>query len=232
MARRKISNKKTSSDSPLYANYVDKLENQVEANQSKLSMILGALIILVIGILVFNYFTRNRGADLGPAQQAEQTQEDVSPQNLPGQYTVKTGDTLFKIAEKYYGDGYKYTEIAKVNNLTNPDKIEAGQVLQISKLEDFALQPLPSPIEETDEQLPKAPPPGSKGAPDITMTKTTTSWGPPITEDKYTVVKGDWLSKIAGRAYGDIFAYNKIAKANNITNPDLIEVGMVLSIPR
>ncbi len=72
--------------------------------------------------------------------------------------------------------------------------------------------------------------PGSKGAADITMIQQ--SWGPPITSDKYTVVAGDWLSKIAGRAYGDIMAYDRIAKANNIQNPDLIEVGMVLTIPR
>lgn len=191
---RKTSNKKTT-NSPLYANYVDRLENQVQTNQSKLSMILGALIILVVGILVFNFFNRGK-ADLGPAQQTE-VQEDVAPQSLPGNYTVEEGDTLFAISEKYYGDGYKYVEVAQANNLTNPDQIDKGQVLKMPKLLEA-------------ENL----------------------WGEKITGDSYTVVSGDWLSKIAGRAYGDIYAYERIAKANNIQNRDLIEPGTVLTIPR
>jgi nucleoid-associated protein YgaU len=40
------------------------------------------------------------------------------------------------------------------------------------------------------------------------------------------------LSKIAGRAYGDVYQFDKIAKANNITDPNNIEVGTVLKIPR
>ena len=60
----------------------------------------------------------------------------------------------------------------------------------------------------------------------------TTVWGPKITGDTYTVVEGDWLSTISARAYGDVMAYNKIAVANNIPNPDLIEPGQVLKLPR
>jgi nucleoid-associated protein YgaU len=59
-----------------------------------------------------------------------------------------------------------------------------------------------------------------------------TTWGGPISGDSYTVVKGDWLSTIAARAYGDVMLYNKIAQANNISNPNIIEVGTVLKIPR
>lgn len=201
MARKKTSNKKTT-NSPLYANYVDRLENQVQSNQSKLSMILGALIILVVGILVFNFFNRGK-ADLGPAQQTA-VEEDVAPQSLPGNYTVKEGDTLFAISEKYYGDGYKYIDVAQANNLTNPDQIDKGQVLKMPKLEGAGIA-----SNQQDNQ-----------------------WGEKITGDSYTVVSGDWLSKIAGRAYGDIYAYERIAKANNIQNPDLIEPGTVLTIPR
>lgn len=195
--------------------YLEKIESEIQSNQSKVSMILGALIILVVGILVFNYFNRNK-ADLGPAQQME-VGEDVSPQQLPGKYTVKEGDTLFVIAEKYYADGYQYPEIAKANNLTNPDQIEVGQVLQIPKLE---LQAQASPQPSLSEEVL-----GTGGG-------NTTIWGPRIEGNTYTVVEGDWLSKIAGRAYGDIFAYDRIAKANNIANPDFIEPGMVLTIPR
>lgn len=215
------------------SNYLGKIESEIQSNQSKLSMILGGLIILVVGILAFNYFTNK--ADLGPAQQTEQ-QGDISADNLPGKYTVKEGDTLFLIAQTYYNDGYKYTEIAKTNNLENPDLLEKGQVLEIPKLEQTAIveasptaSETPQPTQAMEEAV-SAPAPGSKGAPDITMVQQ--NWGPAITGDKYTVVKGDWLSKIAARAYGDILAYERIAQANNISNPDLIEVGMVLTLPR
>lgn len=196
--------------------YWDKLGGEVQSNQSKLSLVLGALIVLVVGILVFNYFVRNK-ATLGPAQTTEQeTQEDVSPDKLPGKYTVKENDTLFAIAEKYYQDGYQYPEIARANNLTNVDLLEVGQVLQIPKLEKILPSPSPSSTEE----------PSPSPSPDPSL------WGPPIKSDSYTVVEGDWLSKIAGRSYGDVMAYPRIAQANNIANPNLIYPGQVLTIPR
>ena len=197
--------------------YLGRLEKEIQSNQSKVSLVLGALIILVIGILLFNYFSKSKPA-LGPAQQT-QREQDVSPSQLPGKYTVKDGDTLFKIADQYYQDGYKYTEIAKANNLTNPDQIDTGQVLEIPKVSP---QPTASPEPQdkvTTEAL------GTGGGND-------TIWGPKIDGDKYTVVENDWLSKIAGRAYGDIYAFDKIVKANNIPNPDLIEPGTTLTIPR
>ena len=49
-------------------------------------------------------------------------------------YTVKRGDVLWDIAVRTYGDGYKWVEIAKANNLANPDLIFADNVLKLPKL--------------------------------------------------------------------------------------------------
>lgn len=49
----------------------------------------------------------------------------------PRTHTVASGDTLWAIAEQYLGDGNRYTEIAQLNNIENPDLINAGQVLTI-----------------------------------------------------------------------------------------------------
>jgi len=46
-------------------------------------------------------------------------------------HKVKSGDTLAKIAKKFYGDARKYTLIAEVNDMSDPDKIRVGQVLDI-----------------------------------------------------------------------------------------------------
>lgn len=51
-------------------------------------------------------------------------------------HTVVTGDTLFKIAMRYYGDGWKYPRIYAANPfIKNPDLIFPGQVLIIPELE-------------------------------------------------------------------------------------------------
>ena len=46
-------------------------------------------------------------------------------------YTVRPGDTLSKISRDFYGDANKYPQIAKANNLDNPDQIKVGQQLLI-----------------------------------------------------------------------------------------------------
>jgi nucleoid-associated protein YgaU len=48
---------------------------------------------------------------------------------------------------------------------------------------------------------------------------------------KYKVQSGDNLSKIAKHFYGDAQKFTVIARANNIANPDLIQVGEELEIP-
>ena len=57
------------------------------------------------------------GASAGPAQT----------------YTVKSGDTLSKIAKEHLGDAKAYMDIFNANKdqLTDPDKIKPGQVLKI-----------------------------------------------------------------------------------------------------
>ena len=208
------------------SSYFDKIESDIKTNQSTLSLVLGALIVLIVGVLLFNYFNRDK-EELGPSQQTTDSMEDVAPENLPGKYTVKEGDTLFLIAENYYKDGYKYAEIAKENSLVNVDSIEVGQVLEIPRLEiadtqaDEIIATTDAEIVKVEEEVEKA-----TGGGDTTI------WGPKIEANEYTVVEGDWLSTIAARAYGDIMAYTKIAEANSIKNPDLITPGMNLKLPR
>ncbi len=52
-------------------------------------------------------------------------------------------------------------------------------------------------------------------------------------ERSYTVQKGDSLSKIAKREYGDAQQWRRIYQANRdvIDNPDLIYPGQVLRLP-
>jgi len=53
------------------------------------------------------------------------------PPPAPRTYTVASGDTLWAISERFYGDGSKYQVIADASGISNPDLIYPGQVLTI-----------------------------------------------------------------------------------------------------
>jgi len=64
---------------------------------------------------------KNRSTTTSPEPKKEQT------------YTVKSGDCLWAIAKKFYGDGSKYTKIYNANKdkIKNPNLIYVGQVFII-----------------------------------------------------------------------------------------------------
>lgn len=74
----------------------------------------------------------NAGGKDKPKQKA--TVEKTRPttgKETPKTHTVKSGDTLWAIAKKYLGDGSKYTQLAKLNNLSNANSIKVGQVIKL-----------------------------------------------------------------------------------------------------
>ena len=48
-------------------------------------------------------------------------------------YTVASGDYLWDVALRAYGDGFKWVEIAKANNLANPNLVHPGNVLKLPR---------------------------------------------------------------------------------------------------
>lgn len=65
--------------------------------------------------------------------QASVTKTEQRPveKEIPKTYTVQKGDTLCSIAKKCLGDSGKYKDIAKKNNISNPNVIYPGQVLTL-----------------------------------------------------------------------------------------------------
>lgn len=193
----------------------EKIASFFNLNESTFSTILGALVVIVIGILVVNYF---RSTKPQITEIAEQTQEATTagkietiinekgeeiPVNLPDTYQVTEGDKLWTIAEKYYGSGYNWVDIATANNLTDADVLLVDQELTMPTT--AVRKPV---IEAVIE--------------------------PTISGNSYVVQKGDYLWKIALMAYGDGFQWTKIAEANGIdlAQADYIEIGQNLNIPR
>jgi LysM repeat protein len=69
-----------------------------------------------------------------PATEHEHEAEEAGshePEPAARTYTVESGDTLWAISERFYGDGSKYQIIADASGISNPDLIQPGQVLTI-----------------------------------------------------------------------------------------------------
>ena len=59
-------------------------------------------------------------------------------------YTVVSGDTLGKIANRF---GTTYQELARINGISNPDKISVGQVIKVPGSNSFS-NPAPQPSQK------------------------------------------------------------------------------------
>jgi nucleoid-associated protein YgaU len=135
-------------------------------------------------------------------------QGELRAQNLPDSHSVAKGDSLWKIAEKYYGSGYNWVDIAKANNYKPETRLEIGQSLQLPNVTVRV-------------------PAGGKLAV-VTQTAPVNQSG-----TTYVVQKGDNLWRIAVSQYQDGYQWTKIYTANKslIKDPGLIEAGWVLTIP-
>ena len=66
-------------------------------------------------------------SDIGEVQMRQRPTEKEAPTS----YTVKPGDTLWAIAKKVYGDGSKWSELAKKNGIKDPRKLWVGQTMVV-----------------------------------------------------------------------------------------------------
>lgn len=98
----------------------------LKLNESNISMVLGALVVVVVGVLVINYLRESKVG--GPSSEISTTGEGTT------KHVVTGGESLWTISEKYYSDGYKWVELAKANNIQNAGYIETGQELTIPDL--------------------------------------------------------------------------------------------------
>jgi nucleoid-associated protein YgaU len=67
----------------------------------------------------------------------EMTVTEVVKDGLPGEYTVKEGDSLWEISKQAYGSGYEWTKVYEANKETvdNPNLLAIGSNLNLPKLD-------------------------------------------------------------------------------------------------
>ncbi len=63
----------------------------------------------------------------------DQTRADPQKElgNVSFRYTVQRDDSLSKIAQTYLGDRFKFHILARYNDIANPSKLAAGQVIKV-----------------------------------------------------------------------------------------------------
>lgn len=117
-----------------------------------------------------------------------------------GTYTVKSGDTLSKIASS---NKMTVAQLASLNNITNVNMIKVGQVLKVTQTTTAA-----------------------QSATSASTSTSNTTTGTSNTAS-YTVKSGDTLSKIAAN-YN--MSLTQIASLNQISNVNAIRIGQVLKV--
>lgn len=129
---------------------------------------------------------------------------DATQKNAPQTHVVQQGESLWKIAEQYYGDGRYYQQIQQENSVSNADWLMVGQELRIPELDTTQASQRSKLIEAA------------------------------MTDNQYLVQPGDSLWKIAAYKLGDSQQWPELYRENVAVvgrNPDLIHPGQVLFLP-
>ena len=148
-----------------------------------------------------------------PAAAAGSTSAPVpAPAAATRDYTIRSGDSLERIARRELGDASAVDRIASLNGLSKPYTIYAGRSLKLPVVDTVA----------TSAPAPRTAPTAAAPAPVATEGRTA-----------YTVRPGDSLSVVLERAFGTYKRSLPIVKSLHPgLDPNRIRVGMTIVLPR
>jgi len=173
----------------------EELKERLNLKENYVSMGLGLLVVILIGVAIFNSVTGRGGEiDKDATASGSDATDSAMMANLPEKYTLLEGEDLWSVSVKLYGSGYNWVDLVEANKIANPDNVEVGMELVVPKV-----TPRPKPD------------------------------GPVV--QVYTVSKGETLFMVAEKMYGNGEKWMVIARANNLRNANRIEVGQKLVIP-
>jgi len=181
------------------------LKTSLAIQQKKFSFVLGIIVTFSFLFSSYRYLVFPYLSTIAVNKKSNAKVQAVA-QKKQVIYTIKEGDDLWKVAESYFGSGYNAYDIAQANKISDPNNLTKGQKIIIPPV------------------TPKTSTVGDISA--ISTSQVT------YKADKYVVQQGDYLWLIALKVYGDGNAAFRIIQANNIPNPEILEPGTVLNIPR
>jgi LysM repeat protein len=162
-----------------------------------------------------------------PARPSGESPRPPASADSVATYTVQPNDSLYRIAEKVYGQGDDYKRIFNANRdqLADEHSLRVGQVLQIPMQGARAVAGRSAPPAEMTARQLAARLDAAAGHPSA----------PTPQRRVYRVQHGDNLTRIARKVYRDDSpeAIRKIYRANKdkLADPDTVVVGMELEIP-
>ena len=168
------------------------------------SMFLGLVIVMVVFGLVINFFQKRRGSISVPGSESS-----ISEAGTDDSFDAEVGSMDTYVVKK--GDNLwkiasnRYNSGYKWVEIANENGLNSPDLLAVG-------QELRLPVMEAEKAEVE----------------------PTVEGEEYKVEKGDCLWDVAVRAYGDGYAWTKIWQANGdvLNSPNLLEIGMVLAIPR
>ncbi len=217
MARPKKSNKSTKSSSVSNEAKSSNKNSKFVWKENYAGFILGAIILVAIGILVANYFVKSTNT-------VSDIKTDISNVEQTKTVTVEKGESLSSIAKRELGDADLWPKLVEENKLESTT-VEVGQKLIIPVVA--------TPSTAMTEETKTTPAPVATQAPEVNVTTMAEKVQPKSGE--YQVVEGDTLWEIAQAQYGDPNMWKEIAsvngvKYNSLGNP-LIYSGSVIKLP-
>jgi LysM repeat protein len=171
----------------------------------------------------------------------EKPKEEKKEEPKGNTYTVKAGDTLGEIAQKY---NTTVSELARINGISNPNLIYAGQVLKLdgAKVEEPKKEPkkeakktytvkagdtLSEIAQKFNTTISRLVELNGINNPNLIQTGQVLKLDDNAKEKTYTVKAGDTLGEIAEKFGASVY---EIAEKNNIKDINIIYVGQVLKI--
>jgi len=116
----------------------DFLKN-LKLNEQNISMLLGIVVVLLVGSLLYNYFKSVNKPSQGETSSTTAPEQVQVPSGdkLPADYTVQKGDTLWSISTKAYGSGYNWVDVYAANKTVigkNANSLLADTKLTLPKI--------------------------------------------------------------------------------------------------
>ncbi|OWY80147.1 LysM peptidoglycan-binding domain-containing protein [Rhodococcus sp. BUPNP1] len=153
-------------------------------------------------------------------------------------YDVVAGDTLSKLAQRFYGDATLFPVIAVPNGITDPNEITVGQELLIPYItrrhtvaSGETLSGLAQHFYGDGTLFPVLAAANHIADPNVVQVGRSLLIPELRDVGHHTVVAGETLRALAEDHYGNAEMFAMIAAANHIDDPNRITVGQVLFFP-
>ncbi|NBX37050.1 MAG: LysM peptidoglycan-binding domain-containing protein [Planctomycetes bacterium] len=151
--------------------------------------------------------------------------QGADPVGLPVElYTLREGETLYKLCQAKYGNGNLWKELAEFNKATipNPTKMRAGMTVRLPAVHVLRGEAAPAPsLQQVAVPLQQA------SMPQLAQPT------PAASGREYVIQKGDTLGAIAARELGSAKKWEAIYQANRdrMKNPSDLRIGKSLRVP-